>query len=95
MTNDQIPLSDADLREILALFSSPSKYEHAQTYQPGSGHFYEDEDLSSEYTLTQEKGEFAIDAWRAVISFLHRRKYSLWREGVQYDTSFIEDLFVG
>ena len=47
--------SDQDLREIFALFSSPSDYERQQVCDETGGHFYGREDLLREYTLTYEK----------------------------------------
>jgi hypothetical protein len=80
-----INLTDDELREIFALFSSPTDYERQQAYDETNAHFYEREDLSREYTLTQERREFAEDAWRAVMFFLHRRDFRLTKNGEEYD----------
>lgn len=91
----EIVLDEKDLKEIFGLFTSSTKDEKTQTYQRGKGHYFEDEDLSKEYTLTQEKREFALDAWRAVISLLHARGFSVAKEnGEKVDLVFIEDEFI-
>ena len=77
--------SDEDLREIFALFSSPTDYERKQIYDSTEHNFFGREDLMSEYSLTQEKREFAEDAWRSVLYFLNRRGFILARGGVEYD----------
>ena len=77
--------TDQDLREIFALFSSPTDYERQQVYDETNAHFYGLEDLLSEYTLTQEKREFAEDAWRGVIHFLSRNGFVLSKNGKEYD----------
>jgi hypothetical protein len=84
-TRSKIVLTDEDLREIFALFSIPTDYERQQVYDEGGLHYYRREDLSSEYSLTQEKQEFAEDAWRAVTYFLHRKGFVLTKEGTEYD----------
>jgi hypothetical protein len=80
-----IILTDDELREIFALFSSPTDYERQQAYDKTETHFYEREDLSREYTLTQERREFAEDAWRAISYFLYRRGFRLTRNGEEFD----------
>jgi len=94
VTQREIVLDEKDLKEIFGLLASPTKSETAQIYQPGSGHYFEDENLSQEYDLTQEKREFALDAWRAVISFLRARGFAaVTKSGEKVDLSFIEDKF--
>jgi hypothetical protein len=92
-----IILTDDELREIFALFSSPTDYERQQVYDKTETHFYEREDLSREYTLTQERREFAEDAWRAIsysISCFRRAldsrgtvKSSIWRRPLAIQSS--------
>jgi hypothetical protein len=77
--------SDQDLREIFALFSSPTDYERQQVYDETGGHFYGREDLLCEYTLRQEKREFAEGAWRAVMHFLYGNGFVLSKNGKEYD----------
>ena len=84
-SQETIVLNDEDLREIFALFSSPTDEERAQAYKEASRHFYNKENLTEEYSLTQEKREFAVDAWRAVIYFLHRHGYSITGSGRHFD----------
>lgn len=89
-----ISLNEDDLREMFSLFSSSTKFERAQVYDAQSDHHYAKVRLSEEYSLTQEKGEFAFDAWRAVISFLHSQGYCLSKEREVLTLSFIEDAFI-
>ena len=77
--------SDEELREIFALFSSPTDDERQSVYEPSNRLYFKLEDLEQEYNLTQEKREFAYDAWRAVTYFLHRRGFRLTQNGVEYD----------
>lgn len=91
----EIVLEEKDLKEIFGLFTSPTKHERAQAYERGQGHYFEDEDLSEEYELTQEKREYALDAWRAVISFLRAKGCTVvTKNGEAVDLSFIEKQFV-
>jgi hypothetical protein len=93
-SNNSIMLSEDDLREIFSLFTSSTKYERDQVYDDQSGHYFLKEGLFEEHTLTEEKREFALDAWRAVIYFLHSRGYSLYKDGKRTDLSFSEDEFI-
>jgi hypothetical protein len=81
----RVTLSDEDLRELFALFSSPTDDELRQVLNPSHTNFYKLENLEAEYTLTQERREFALDAWRAVTYFLHRKGFNLYRNGVEFD----------
>ena len=87
-------LTEDDLREMFSLFCSPTKFEREQVYDTHSEHYFAKVRLSEEYSLTQEKREFALDAWRAVISFLNSRGYCLLQEGEQLSLSFIDDNFI-
>ena len=93
-SNEPIVLSEDDLKEIFSLFTSSTKYERDQVYDERSGHHFLEVKLFEEYTLTEEKREYALDAWRSVIYFLHSRNYVLWRNGKGGDLSFIEDAFI-
>ena len=91
---NEIVLDETDLKEIFGLLTSATKHERAQVYQRGGEHFFGDEDLSEEYTLTQEKREHSLDAWRAVISFLHARGFSaVNKKGEKVDLAFVERQF--
>jgi hypothetical protein len=81
----KVTLSEEDLRELVALFSSPTDDELRQVLNPSHANFYKLENLEAEYTLTQERREFAVDAWRAVTYFLHRKGFNLYRNGVEFD----------
>jgi hypothetical protein len=75
--DESIHLSDNDLRELFALFSSPTEEEVAQIDSQSHRLFFKNENLGEEYTLREEKGEFARDAWRAVLLFLERHGYEI------------------
>ncbi len=94
LPNNPIVLSEEDLKEIFSLFTSSTKYERDQVYDKHSGHHFLEVELFDEHTLTEEKREYALDAWRAVIYFLHSKGYSLWRDGKKTDLSFSEDEFI-
>ncbi|MBI3668365.1 MAG: hypothetical protein HY237_01070 [Acidobacteria bacterium] len=81
----KVVLSEEDLQEIFALFSSPTDDEQKQVYDEASPHYYKREDVMEEYSLTQGKREFAEDAWRAVVYFLYQHGFSITREGISYD----------
>jgi hypothetical protein len=85
MHKQTVVLQEEDLQEVFALFSSPTDDELRQIYDESSHYFYKLEELRGEYTLTQEKREFAEDAWRAVTYFLHRNGFALVKEGREYD----------
>ncbi len=87
-------LSDDDLREIFGLFTSCSKFEKGQTYDEASEHFFGGVDLAEEYELTEPKREYALDAWRAVMYFLHRKGYAIEKDGWRVDLSWAEDEFL-
>ena len=89
-----IRLSDDDLKEIFALFSSATRFEKLQVYDEQSEHYFHNIQLSEEYSLTEETREFALDAWRAVISFLDSRGYSLSKDGRMLSLSFSDDEFI-
>ena len=93
-SSKSIALSEEDLSEIFSLFTSSTKYERDQVYDRNSGHHFLEVKLFDEYSLTEEKREYALDAWRAVIYFLHSKGYSLWKDGDRADLSFIEDHFI-
>jgi hypothetical protein len=81
----ELELSDDDLRKIFALFSSPTDEERLRVFDPANRSFYGLEDLEQEYSLTEERREFALDAWRAVTYFLHDKGFALVKEGHEYN----------
>jgi hypothetical protein len=81
----KVTLSDEDLRQLFAFFSSPTDDELRQVLNPSHTNFYKNENLEAEYTLTQERREFAEDAWRAVTYFLYRKGFNLCRDGSDFD----------
>jgi hypothetical protein len=80
---DPLIPTEEDLKEIFALFTSPADEEISQIFDETSRFHFGKENLAEEYSLTQEKREFAIDAWRAVNYFLQRHGYSVVRDGVR------------
>jgi hypothetical protein len=89
-----IGLTEDDLKEIFSLFTSSSKYERDQIYDRNSSHHFLKVESQDEYTLTEEKREYALDAWRAVIYFLHSKGFSLCKDTERSELSFIENNFV-
>ncbi|PIR16271.1 MAG: hypothetical protein COV48_09985 [Elusimicrobia bacterium CG11_big_fil_rev_8_21_14_0_20_64_6] len=90
----EIALDDDDLKNIFALFCSPTKQERAQAHEPTSVHHYSKVDLSGEYSLTQERREYSLDAWRAVLEFLRTKGVRLRIGEQELDLAFIEEAFL-
>jgi hypothetical protein len=93
-SSNGILLSEDDLREIFSLFSSPTTYEKQQVYDECSEHYFRNVDLSEEYILAQEKREYSLDAWRAVISFLNARNFTLRKDGKEINLEFVDGEFM-
>jgi hypothetical protein len=81
--SEKMTPSEEDLQEIFALFTSPADEEVSQIYDETSRFHFRKENLAEEYSLTQEKREFAIDAWRAVNYFLQRHGYAFVRDSAR------------
>jgi hypothetical protein len=81
----RMTLSTEDLQELVALFISPTVEERDEAYNPTSRFYFRKQDLAEEYSLTQERREFAFDSWRAVTYFLHRHGYELAKDGLRFD----------
>ncbi len=81
---ETITLSEDDLKEIFALFTSPADEEVSQIYDETSKFHFKKENLTDEYSLAQEKREFAIDAWRAVNYFMRRHGYTFVSGDTRY-----------
>lgn len=94
VTNDRIELSEDDLKEIFSLLTSCTIHERNQIYDESSEHHYLKVEPLLEYSLTQEKREFALDAWRAIIYFLHLKGYSLCKAGQQVPLNFSSGEFI-
>jgi hypothetical protein len=94
LTDSEIEFIEADLKEVFALFSSPSEYELRQTYDPNSEHYFETIVLPEEYELTEPKREFALDSLRAVMSFLHRHGYRIEKNGKTLSLEGIMEYFI-
>jgi len=92
--NGILEVSEEDFKEIFALFTSSAKYERDQVYDGDSIHSFRNEDLAAEYYLSLDKREFAVDAWRAVLYFLHKHGFSAYKDGVVYDLSFTDAFFI-
>ncbi len=93
ITKGSISFTESDLKEVFELFSGPSRYELRRMYDPRSEHFYERINLSDEYELTLPKREFALDALRAVLAFLHRQGYKLEKESTITNLNGVFDYF--
>ena len=89
-----IDLSEDDFKEIFALFTSATKFEKLQVYDVQNEHYFKNVQLAEEYSLTEETREFALDAWRAVISFLNSKGYSLSKDGRIVSLTFSDDQFI-
>jgi hypothetical protein len=87
-------LSDDDMREIFSLFRSCTRFEREQIYNPANRHYYKGINLSEEYELTEERKEYARDAWRAVIYFLYRRGYQLCQGTDVVSLDFVDEEFL-
>jgi len=94
ISSKPITLSEDDLKEIFSLFTSVTKFERDQIYDRDSDHHFLRIQSLDEYALTEEKREYALDAWRAILYFLHSRGYSLCRNDWRGDLSFIEEYFI-
>ena len=94
VSENGISLSADDLKEIFALFCSATRFEKLQVYDEQSEHYFRNVQLSEEYSLTQETREFALDSWRAVISFLNSKGYSLSKHGTIVSLSFSDEVFL-
>ena len=94
VSENGIRLSEDDLKEIFALFCSATRFEKLQVYDEESDDYFHKVQLSEEYSLTEETREFALDAWRAVISFLNSKGYSLSKDGRIIRLSFSDDEFI-
>ncbi len=81
----RITLTDEDFQEIFALFSSPADEERTQVYDQTSDFYFGKHNLADEYSLNEEKKEFAVDAWRATIYYLYRHGYEIRKDGEKYD----------
>jgi len=79
--NERIEFSEVDFKEVFSLFTSPTAHELRQIDDPTNEHYFGRVDLMQEYELSYEKREFAVDALRAVIAFLHRHGYRLEKDG--------------
>jgi hypothetical protein len=90
----RIILNDEDLKELFSLFSSPSKYEKEQIYTENNRHYFRNLELLEEGQLFLPNREVAIDAWRAVLFFLHSKGYDLIKDGKVLDLSFSEEEFI-
>ncbi len=95
ITELETVFEDDELKEIFSLFTCGTKYEKLQIYDKNSEHYYKNVILNSEYSVTEEKREIALDAWRSIMFFLHRHGYSLYKNGSAINLKSIEDDFSG
>jgi len=94
VTDNTIEFSEGDFKEVFSLFTSTTAHELHQIDDPTSDHYFDRVDLMEQYTLCFEKREFAIDALRAVLAFLHRGGYRLEDNGNVLSLDGASNLFV-
>ncbi len=94
ISNHKIDFSEDDLKEVFAVFCSPTEYELRQSYDPRSGHYFELISPLDEYELSQDKREFSIDALRSVFAFLHRHGYRIEKDGEIFNLDSIFEHFI-
>ena len=94
VTDNTIEFSERDFKEVFSLFTSPTAHELHQIDDPTDDHYFDRVDLMEQYELCFEKREFAIDALRAVLAFLHRRGYRLEDNGNVLSLDGVSNLFV-
>lgn len=92
--DETIEFAETDFKEVFSLFASSTAHELHQIDDPASEHYFERVDLMKEYELSYEKREFAIDALRAVLAFLHRHGYRLERDGEILSLAGISQQFI-
>lgn len=94
VSNNKIEFDEADLKEVFALFSSPSAYELKQVDDPANEHYLGRVNLTEEYELSYAKQDFAEDALRAVLAFLHRHGYRIEKDGEVFSLGGISEYFI-
>jgi hypothetical protein len=94
VTNNTIEFSERDFKEVFSLFTSATAHELNQIGDPANDHYFDRVDLTEQYELCFEKREFAIDALRAVLAFLHRHGYRLEENGNILSLDGVANLFV-
>ncbi len=94
VSGNNIEFSEADLKEVFALFSSSTDYELNQVDDPANEHYFGRVKLMEEYELSYAKQDFAIDALRAVLAFLHRHGYRIEKDGKVLSLDGISEYFI-
>jgi hypothetical protein len=94
VSDDKIEFSEADFKEVFALFCSSTAYELRQIDDPVNEHYFERVKLMEEYELSYAKQDFAIDALRAVLAFLHRHGYRIEKGGKVISLDAISENFI-
>jgi len=94
VSDSKIEFSDADLKEVFALFSSSTAYELNQVDDPANEHYFERVNLMEEYELSYARQDFAVDALRAVLAFLHRHGYRIEKGGEVLSLGGISEYFI-
>lgn len=93
LERNRIYIEDADIQEIFGLFTSATKYERDQIYDPSSPHYYKRLNILEECSISEEKKEFALDAWRSVLGLLSRNGFTLLKDGKEIALKFTEEEF--
>jgi hypothetical protein len=94
IADNTIDFAERDFKEVFSLFTSATLHELNQIDDPTNDHYFERVNLMEEYELSYEKREFAIDALRAVLAFLHRHGYQLEKDGKTVKLDGIPMLFL-
>ena len=94
ISDNKVDFSEGDFREVFALFTSSTAHELRQIDDPTSEHYFERENIREECEICSDKREFAIDALRAVIAFLHRHGYRIEKDGKVLSLAGISEHFI-
>ena len=94
VSDAKIEFSEADFKEVFALFSSSTVYELRQIDDPSNDHYLGRVNLMEQHGLSYAKQDFSIDALRAVLAFLHRHGYRIEKEGKVFNLEGISDHFI-
>lgn len=87
-------LNDDLLKEVFALLTSSTNYEVELAYDAKNPDYWKNEDLTEDFDVTQPKREFALDALRGVLNWLHRHQFQLMQDGKEVDMKKVLDQLI-
>ena len=87
-------LNDDLLKEIFALLTSSTSYEVELAYDAKNPDYWKNEDLAEDFEVVQSKKEFALDALRGVLNWLHRHQFQLMRDGKEVEIKKVLDQLI-